>query len=583
MTESLIAAHRRVTQAFTAPGGEFELADAVVRGEMLRVYRNAPQSVSALFHIAETAFGERALIVAGERRLSFSKTFDMARRLGAALRARLDIGPGDHVAIAMRNSPEWIVAFAAITGIGAVAVLVNSRGSEGEIAAAVEDCGCKAVVADARRAAMIRAARPDLPLILPREEAQAWDQAPDVSVLEDLIASAGPGAEATGTAPDDAAVVMFTSGATGGSKGAVLTHRNLATHAMNIRLMFNTALALTAQAYGLTPEDLASRAPPPGSLLVFPLFHTSGLSVLLISLLYGGRIAILPRWRVGDAFELIARERLTAVSGPPMVLADLLDDPDLAGRDLSSLTSLSCGGQATPPDLSRRIAQAFPRASQGVGWGMTEMTGSATGAAGPLFAAHPTSCGPVLPVMDLKIVDDSGLEAPTGEPGEIWARGPLVMQGYISRPDADAQSFEGAWFKSGDIGRLDADGLLYIVDRKKDVVISAGENIYCAEVEQVIAGHPGVLEAAIFGVPDPRRGERAVAAVTCRPGAVVSAVELQALVGAKLADYKIPTEIVFDLGPLPRNALGKIDKIALRRAASVRPIPGGGALRAGGR
>ena len=564
MSEAVVSAYKRVVGTLTQPGAEFELAEAQVFGRTLRVYRHASDGLPTLFRRAEAAFAGRELVVIGPRRLTYGEVFMRGRRLGAALQDRCGVRAGDHIAIAMANGPEWIIALAALTTIGAVAVLVNARGAAAEVASAIQQTGCRLALADARRASMIRAQDGAIGLVSARREGPQGTLDPDILVMDQLIEEAGREADAVARAADDAALVMFTSGTGGKPKGAVITERNLVTCAMNLQLLFRTALILTAEAYGVSPEQLTRAGPAPASLLIFPLFHTSGLSVLLISLLTGGRMVILPRWDAATALDLVEQERLTSVSGPPLVMTDMLAAADLGQRDLSSLTSLSCGGQATPPNLSTRIGSAFPTASQGVGWGMTELTGSVTGAAGPLFAARPGSCGPASPVMDLKIFNEDGIETAAGAPGEIWARGPLVMKEYWDRPDANASAFQDGWFKTGDVGFLDAHGFLIVVDRKKDMLICGGENIYCAEVEQVIATDPDVLEVALVGLPDERLGERPVAAVTPRPGGGLSEAGVKAAVRAHLAEYKTPRQVVFDLGPLRRNGLGKIDKAWLR-------------------
>jgi acyl-CoA synthetase (AMP-forming)/AMP-acid ligase II len=567
MAEPIVALYRRIAEQLTAPGAAFELAEARLGGRRCRIYRHAPQTLAALFAEAEAAHAERAFLLGdGGERLSFGDTFAAARRLSAALQERFGVRPGDRVAIAMRNRPEWVVAFAAIVLAGGVAVLVNSRGAPEDLAGAVAETEARVVFADGRRAALIGEALPDAILVIPRPDLAQAPAMRQVHVFDQLVEAAGREAAPAERGAEDPVLIMFTSGTTGGSKGVVITNANIAMHAANLGFMFRAALAMSAETYGVAVEQLAAMAPPPGALLVFPLFHTSGLTVVLIALLYGGRVAMLRRWRPAEALELIERERLTSISGPPMVLIDMLEAPGFAECDLSSVNSISCSGQASPPNLSRRIAEAFPRASQGCGWGMTELTGSAAGASGALFAAYPGACGPVLPVMDLRIVGEDGRDRPAGEPGEIWARGPLVMAGYWKRPDAEAEAFEGEWFKTGDVGLFDAEGLLHIVDRKKDMLISAGENIYCAEVERVIAQLAEVQEVAVFGVPDARLGERAVAAVRLRPGAALGVAEIKAAARAGLADYKTPAEVIFEVAPLPRNGLGKVDKAALRRA-----------------
>jgi acyl-CoA synthetase (AMP-forming)/AMP-acid ligase II len=271
------------------------------------------------------------------------------------------------------------------------------------------------------------------------------------------------------------------------------------------------------------------------------------------------------RWRAEEALPLISRNRITMLSGPPLILGDLLDQPG-APEHLTTINHIGVGGQATPVSLITRVAQALPMAAQGGGWGMTEVTGSATALSGPVFAARPTSAGRLSPLLELRVVDDEGHDAPVDGAGELWLRGSLIMQGYWNAPEATAAAFEGDWYKTGDVGFVDSDGFVFIVDRKKDMVICGGENIYCAEVERVLSSDEAFLEVSLFGIPDDRLGERAIAAVTLREGHRRTEEAVKKFARASLADYKVPSEVVFDLGPFPRNATSKIDKAKLRAA-----------------
>jgi acyl-CoA synthetase (AMP-forming)/AMP-acid ligase II len=271
------------------------------------------------------------------------------------------------------------------------------------------------------------------------------------------------------------------------------------------------------------------------------------------------------RWRADEALPLISRNRITMLSGPPLILGDLLDQPG-ASEHLSTINHIGVGGQATPVSLITRVAQALPMAAQGGGWGMTEVTGSATALSGPVFAARPTSAGRLSPLLELRVVDDEGQDVPTGAAGELWLRGSLVMQGYWNAPGATAAAFEDDWYKTGDVGFVDSDGFVFIVDRKRDMVICGGENIYCAEVERVLSSDEAFLEVSLFGIPDDRLGERAIAAVTLRDGHRRTEDGVKQFARASLADYKVPSEVIFDLGPFPRNATSKIDKAKLRAA-----------------
>jgi long-chain acyl-CoA synthetase len=435
-------------------------------------------------------------------------------------------------------------------------VLFNSRGAGDELAAAAAEVTCQVHVADEARAQLLRAADPETPIILVEDE-PGRPVATSVD-LEAVLAATTRDADIVDSEPDAPAAILFTSGTTGRPKGATLTHRNLTTLVAGIQ--FNQAAgALVARKRGA-----ATRPPPPYSaLLVFPLFHISGIMAVVTVMMLGGMMTMIRRWRPDLVLDLVEANSITSVTGPPLVLSDLLDEPRAAER-LAGVTRFLAGGQATALDLVARVSKMLPQAAQGVGWGATETTSSVCGCAGAVFAAKPDSCGPPLPIVDLRVVDDDGRDLARGGVGELWVSGASVMPGYWNAPEATAATFEGEWYKTGDLGFIDEDGFVHVVDRKKDMVISAGENIYCAEVERVLSSDPAFRESTLFGVPDRRLGERAIAAVTLREGCQRTEDEVKALVRAALADYKVPSEVAFDLGPLPRSVTGKVDKRALR-------------------
>jgi acyl-CoA synthetase (AMP-forming)/AMP-acid ligase II len=299
------------------------------------------------------------------------------------------------------------------------------------------------------------------------------------------------------------------------------------------------------------------------SLLIFPLFHTSGCSaVFLTALVTGGKLVLMDRWDASEALRLIDREKISTFGGVPTMFWDVLHAPDFSNYDLSSLMALSCGGQALPLNLLAEIRTKFPKAFIGAGYGMTETCGAISQANGEAFLANPSASGQVLPMMDVQITDAKGQALPIGEVGEIWAKGATLMQGYYGRPEDTKASMSGAWFKTGDIGRLDESGFIYIVDRKTDMVISGGENIYCAEVEQVLGRCEGVLALKAFGVEDERLGERL--AVVAQVKAGISADDIMAFAEQNLGAYKVPTDIVVQTESFELNAMGKIEKHKVR-------------------
>jgi acyl-CoA synthetase (AMP-forming)/AMP-acid ligase II len=528
-----------VLAELTAPGAPFEIvADA--RG------RRFAAALDDLDTLIETArrHGDATFLVEGDTRLSFAETF--ARR--DALAAQLGVGPGDRVAIAMRNGIPWIIAVLAVMHSGAVAVLVNSRNAGEEMRAAIEDTDVALVLADAARGAALQDAGYAGRIL-----------------FSDAFATAGSFTRLAPPAqPDDPCAILFTSGTTGRSKGAVLTHRNLVTGLMCVQLSGAMVVRNIAQQYGITPDQVMAGRPQPTSLLVFPLFHISGLGAGLLSqLLIGGKIVIMRRWDVAEALRLIAAEKVTMLSAVPTMLWDLLNKAVPGEADISSLTNVASGGQGLPLNLLAAVQGAMPRAFLGTGFGLTETAGAVAMATGPDFLRQPGSSGRVLALADVRVHGDDGAVLPTGSTGEIAVRGPMVMAGYWNRPQETAEVLDAeGWFRTGDIGYVDDEGYIFIVDRKKDMVISGGENIYCAEVERVIGSLANVAEVAAFGLPDDRMGERLVTVIV---GHGLTADAVCSHVAEHLAAYKTPTQVAFRAEPLPRNVVGKIDKIALRR------------------
>lgn len=561
MTDQSTETYLEIAQTLTASGAAFELvelAPAEIGGQRIRTFRHAATDLGTLFGQVEAQHAEKNCLFYEGRYWTYREVFADARKVAAALQDSYGVAPGDLIGIASRNQPEWFVAYFAIVFAGGVAVLFNSRAAGPELEAATETASCKLIFADAKCAERLA----DQNVAAPRVLLGAHEGFAGVN-LESLLRHGRVIPSPAPRKPADAAMILFTSGTTGRAKGAVLTQSNLCNMAENLLFLGTSGLHLAARQYGLDPEILAKNAPPVSALLVLPMFHISGLTTLFMAAQAGGLLTLMRRWDAAQAVRLIEENRVNQLAGPSLVVSDLLEQPDIGDR-LSTLSNVTVGGQATPLGLSARVKRALPKTGQGVGWGMTEVSGSVASANGAAFAARPGTCGRVSPLIDVIAVGPDGEKRGPNEIGELWVRGALVMQGYWNAPEANAAAFENGWLKSGDIGYFDADGFLYLVDRKKDMVISAGENIYCAEVERVLSAHDAVLELATFGVPDERRGERLIAAVVLFEGGTLTEAEVKNFARANLADYKVPAEIVFDLGPLPRNALEKVDKARLR-------------------
>lgn len=533
----------------TAPGMPFHIAETAAG----RAFANAPDDLNQMIETARR-HGDATAIVdwrdeGEERRTSFAQLFAGRDRLAAHLGDRR----GQRIAICMHNRAEWMIAFLAVVRVGAVAVLFNSRGAPAELVGMVEEATPSLILADTRAAEALRQGGYAGALL-------------DLTKADAIDPPAGE-IPACRARPDDPAAILFTSGTTGRPRGAVLSHRNIITGLMAVQLSGMMVLHGVAQAQGIPVETILAHMPQQATVLVYPLFHISGLgSGFLSPLIAGTKVIILRRWRPDEALRLIADEGVTMLTGVPTMLWDLLRAMEASGRTdaLAGLRNVASGGQALPVNLLEAIHAACPQAMMGTGYGMTECSGALAQAVGADFLRKPASAGRVLPLADVRIVAPDGGIQPPGDCGEIQVRGAFVMQGYWNRPEATAAAFaENGWLRTGDVGFVDEEGYIFIVDRVKDMVISGGENIYCAEVERVLGAQPGVLECAAFGLPDDRLGERLVAVVK---GAGLDAAGLIEAVAHGLARYKAPTELVITDHGLPRNALGKVDKKALRKA-----------------
>ena len=542
--------------AVTAPGAPFEIVEVELAGRRVRVFKNGPPSLRALFDAARGR-GDTPFLVYEDESWSFADTMARVDALGAALVAR-GVRPGDRVAIAMRNYPEWVVSFAAITSIGAISVSLNAWWTTEELEYALRDSGSTLVIADGERVARIAALLGRLPLrvIAVRGEgalpagAERWS---DVVVP-------GPALPPVDLHHDLDATNLYTSGTTGHPKGAVSTHRAVlsALQAFACRSLINAAMGAGAKQQNAKPW-------PPCFILVVPLFHVTGCVPVMLSCFAAGyKLVMMHKWDPARALELIERERVTQFVGVPTQSWDLLECPDFAKRDTSSLASVGGGGAPAPPELVRRVDRSFAAARPGIGYGMTETNAYGPNNSGDDYLQRPTSCGRVVPVVEMRVTDEAGRVLGPDQVGELWFRGPNLIRGYWNKPEATAETIVDGWLRTGDIGRIDADGFVYVQDRAKDMVLRAGENVYCAEVEAALYEHPDVYEAAVFGVPHERLGEEVAAAIVPKPGRRIEPDALRGFLAQHLAPFKIPTRIELKAEALPRNPAGKILKRALR-------------------
>lgn len=384
------------------------------------------------------------------------------------------------------------------------------------------------------------------------------------TVLEDIVGNPNdwaslPAVEraAIELGSDDDATIFYTSGTTGNPKGALGTHRNLTTNILSGS--FVAARSLLRRG-----EPLPS-AQPRTTLTVIPMFHVTACSASLMGSMANGHTTVFMRkWDAVRAMELIEREKVNVTGGVPTIAWQLIEHPDRAKYDLSSLEAINYGGAPSAPELVKRIYEEFG-ALPGNGWGMTETMATVTSHLAEDYLARPTSAGPPVAAADLEIRDQDGATVlGTGAVGELWARGPMIVKGYWNKPEATAETFVDGWVRTGDLARLDDEGFVYIVDRAKDILIRGGENIYSSEIENVLYEHPAVTDCAIIGIPHRTLGEEPAAVVHLAPGLSATQTDLQDWVRARLAAFKVPVAIRFVAETLPRNANGKILKKDLK-------------------
>ncbi|MFE0653809.1 class I adenylate-forming enzyme family protein [Streptomyces sp. NPDC059534] len=527
-------------ERLTAEGAPFAVEDGV--------YVGGPRTLRE-FVEAVWAYGDRVFLVAEDARWTYREFFDAACGLARRLVGEYGLRPGDRAVVAMRNVPEWQVAFWAAQLAGLVAVPLNAWWTEDEFAYALGDCAPGVLLVDGERVGRVRgwASRNGVPGIVFRGEAEAGFEA---YVVEDDPLAGPPLVDVL---PEQDATVLYTSGTTGRPKGAVATHLAQAGAAMNPRYF--------AAAAALARGEVPGTGPAPVSLTTFPFFHVAAFTSFYAVMAAGGTLVMMRKWDAGRALELIREEGVTHYAGVPTTALQLLDAARRAGDPLESLTLLSTGGAAAPPGIVAGITEGYgERVEPRNGYGLTETCGGVLSNVGAEYRAHPGSVGRPSPVTEVRI------EGPDGDGvGELWLRGQSLIRGYWGNEEATRAAFAGdGWFRTGDLARVDGDGRVSIVDRITDMVIRGGENVYCVEVEGVLHEHPDVLDAAVLGLPHAVLGEEVVAVVRLRPGADADVERLRAHVGARLAAFKVPARVFVREGELPRNPTGKILKRQLR-------------------
>ena len=550
---------RRAREELTGPGGQFEIIEAPVLGNTLKVFKHAPPSVREVW-LASAAFAERPYLIYEGEQLTYAQAHAQVAAVAAWL---FDQGlrPGDRAGIAMRNYPEWMIIYWACVSVGIAAVGMNAWWNAEEMAFGMADAAPKVLFIDAERLARLRET-PGLADGVKLVGVRLIADEPNITSWSEVIAHPGAMPDVT-VDPDSDACIFYTSGTTGFPKGAQLTHRGCVANLLNM-VYSTTAQALAVErATGIAaPAD----PPPAVTLLTTPLFHvTANNCGAYLTTAAGGAIVLMYKWEAGEALRLVAKHGITAISGVPVMSREILNHPDLATTDTSTLAGLSGGGAQVPPDLVLKIDAQIETARPTTGYGMTETCGIITSVTGDFFVGKPASAGPSMPNFEVKCVDDDGAEVAQGELGELWVKGSSVIRGYINRPDATAASItDGGWLHTGDIARIDEDGFIFIVDRKKDMVLRGGENVFCTEVEAGIYRHAAVAECCVFGVADERLGEEVGVAVVLKDGDVLDETELRQHCLAVMAKHKVPRYVWFMTEALPRNASGKFLRRELR-------------------
>ena len=540
-----------VLAAVTGPGGRVVL-DRDEQGRT--IVANFPATLPLFFKTFCALNAGVEAVIAGDERLTFAQLDEISDRLAHGLIAQ-GIAKGDRVAIAMRNCPAWILGYMASLKAGAVATLLNGWWQAHELQHALELTQPKLVLADAPRAKRIAASCEGCKI-----ETIAIDQ-PAEEAFATLLANADDRGALPDVQPDDDATILFTSGSTGEAKGALSTHRAVTTGVY----AYATSLMVLR---GILESEGRPPANPLKTLVVVPLFHVTGeVPVMLNSFVISRGMVLVHKWDAGEALRLIEKEKITYFVGVPTMSLELMNHPDRGNYDLSTLTDIAAGGAPRPVSHVDRLRQSFPNSQPALGYGLTETNAVGCGNFWANYAAKPASTGRAqVPFVELAILGEGDRHLPAGERGEIAIRSAANIKGYWKNDAATKAALTAdGYIRTGDIGYVDEDGYLFIVDRKKDIIIRGGENISAAEVEAALYGCEGVAEAAVFGVSDDRLGEVPVAIMHRREGSSLTEDDLRAFLEGRLSAFKVPARMLFSDAPLPRLGTGKIDRIALKQ------------------
>ena len=553
------------TAEVIATDPRYAMTTAMIRGVEHKVFANAPESLRDLqrigLEVREAAGDERPYLVYENDRISYQRWTSETNRIANALTGEIGVKHGDRIAVAMRNYPEFLTLLMAISSVGAVAVLINAWWTTEELRYGFEDSGARIVFADGPRAERIApfAAELGVSIISVRDEFAGADDR-----YADLLANSKDDSwPSVQIDADDDFAVMYSSGSTGHPKGVVLTHRG-AISATYSWLMGFSLIPLMAD----PPPDPDAPKVPQAILVATPLFHvTASHPCFLLSIPLGAKIVMMRKWDPAEACRLIDAEQVTRFIGVPTMAAEIASEAVRQGLTLSSLANLGAGGAKRPAAQVAEQQAALPNAVIASGYGMTETNALGIGIQGEEYLERPDACGRLYPpLQELKIAGPDGKPVPNGELGEIAIKAASQMREYLNKPEATAETIRDGWLFTGDLGWVDDDGYVTIVDRAKNIIIRGGENISGLEVEGAIHKHPKVFEAAVFPVPDDRLGEVVGAAVMVREGEALTAAELTGFLAERIAKFKLPERVWFTDQPLIRGATDKIDRRAIRAA-----------------
>ncbi len=539
----------------TGPSGPIQVGTVERFGVQMPIITNAPTNLADYIAFFAATHGDATFLVEGGERLSFKQVYAAARKVAAGLIEGHGVQRGDRVGIAMRNANAWCVTYVGVLLAGGCATLLNGWWQGGEMAAGIADSETRLVIADVQRAARLA-------------EVEHGARVITLDIAQPIDAAIAPITDAGGSAEtalpqltgDDLATILFTSGSTGQSKGAYSRHQAV------VQGIFNY-VAQTASIVHLLTEDGLMSDIQPATLICTPLFHvTAEIPVFLQSFALGRKLVLMPKWNAEEAMRLIQDEQCNYFVGVPLMSYEILTHPNRKNYDLSTCKSYAGGGAPRPPEHVKRLSEEMGDAKPLLGYGLTETNAVGCGIINENYLEKPLSTGPASkPLVDLAILDDNGAPLAQGQVGEVCIRSIANFEGYWNNPEATkAAFFDDGYFRTGDLGYLDADGYLFIVDRKKDIIIRGGENISCQEVEAAIYEHEDVNECAVFGLPDERLGEVVGAVIWVKPGSGVDADAMTAFLAQRLAPYKVPSKIWMSNEALPKLGSEKIDKVSLR-------------------